>query len=159
MDDRIEKLQNMQTTTLIDVVKNYKKYNYPIEIKDVAIQILESRGIKQESLKLSGNLNNVKYDEATSEYQKYNTNSIVGFVFYILSILVWSSNSIVGLVFFLVSLLFVGFSFANTKKISKLIDDNKIDFSIIYVLMSMIFYFILFFITRHQIKEAIHNRT
>lgn len=159
MDDRIEKLQNMQTTALIDVVKNYKKYNYPIEIKDAAIQILNSRGIKQESLKLSGNLNNIKYDEATLEYQKYNINSIVGLVFYILSIFVWSSNFIVGLAFSLASLLFVGISFTNTKKISKLIDDDKIDYSIIYVLISMIFYFVLFFITRHQIKEAIHNRT
>lgn len=159
MDDRIEKLQNMQTTALIDVVKNYKKYNYPIEIKDAAIQILNSRGIKQESLKLSGNLNNIKYDEATLEYQKYNINSIVGLVFYILSIFVWSSNFIVGLAFSLASLLFVGISFTNTKKISKLVDDDKIDYSIIYVLISMIFYFVLFFITRHQIKEAIHNRT
>lgn len=159
MDDRIEKLQNMHTTALIDVVKNYKKYNYPIEIKDAAMQILDTRGVKEESLKLSGNLTNIKYDKATIEYQKYNTNSIIGLILYILSILVWSSNSVVSLVLSLASLIFIGISFSNTKKISKLIDDDKIDYSIIYVLISMIFYFVLFFITRHQIKDAINSRT
>ncbi|MRM97436.1 hypothetical protein D1Z97_09160 [Riemerella anatipestifer] len=29
MDNRIEKLKDMQTSLLIDVVKNYKKYNLP----------------------------------------------------------------------------------------------------------------------------------
>lgn len=58
MDERIEKLKDLKTQNLIEVVKNYKKYNYTNEIRDQAIRILEERGISQEELKLSGNLTN-----------------------------------------------------------------------------------------------------
>lgn len=159
MYERIEKLKNMQTSNLIDVAKNYKKYNYPIDIRDCALEILENRGVKQESLVLSGRLVNNTYEEAIREYQKYNTNSIIGLVLFILFPIIATSSPIFGLIIYLAALLFIALSFSNSKKIAKLVNDDKIDYSVIYLLMSFFLYFIIFFVTRHQIKERIDSNT
>jgi len=92
MDSRIEKLKTMQTTSLIDVAKNYKKYNYPETIKDAALIVLEERGVKQESLKISGKLTNIKYEDAIHEYKKYNVNSIFGLILFCVSMFIYSTN-------------------------------------------------------------------
>ena len=159
MDSRIEKLKTMQTTSLIDVAKNYKKYNYPETLKDAALLILEERGVKEESLKISGKLTNIKYEEAIQEYKKYNVNSILGLILFCVSMFIYSTNDWAGLVIYLVALLFIGLSFANSKKIAKLMDDDKIDYSVLILFLSLFLYFIVFFVTRHQIKERIQMRS
>jgi hypothetical protein len=159
MDERIEKLKNLQTSTLIDVVKNYKKYNYTLEIRDTALKILGERGIKEDTLRLSGNFVNNSYDEAISEYQKYNTNSIIGLILFILSFILFNANGLLGLVIYLAALIFIGLSFANMKKISKLVNDERIDYSVLLVFLSLFVYFIIFFVNRKQIKERIQLNT
>ena len=159
MDPRIEKLKTMQTASLIDVAKNYKKYNYPETIKDEALLILANRGVKQESLKISGKLNNTKYEEAIQEYKKYNVNSILGLILFCISMFIYSTNDWAGLGIYLVALLFIGLSFANSKKIAKLLDDDNIDYSVVILLLSLFLYFVVFFVTRHQIKERIQMRS
>lgn len=159
MDQRIEKLKNLQTATLIDVVKNYKKYNYTLEIRDEALKILENRGVKQDTLKFSGNLTNNVYDEAISKYQKYNTNSIIGLILFILSYVLFNVNSFFGLIIYLIALIFIGLSFSNMKKISKLLNDEKIDYSILLFFLSLFVYFIIFFVNRKQLKEKIQLNT
>ncbi|MBP7174080.1 MAG: hypothetical protein KBA33_08460 [Cloacibacterium sp.] len=159
MDERIEKLKNLQTSTLIDVVKNYKKYNYTLEIRDTALKILGERGIKEDTLRLSGNFVNNSYDEAISEYQKYNTNSIIGLILFILSFILFNANGLFGLVIYLAALIFIGLSFANMKKISKLVNDERIDYSVLLVFLSLFVYFIIFFVNRKQIKERIQLNT
>ena len=83
MDERIEKLKNMQTGLLIDVVKNHKKLmDIPLELREAAIETLKDRGITSEELELSGNLYNLQYEEAMTEYRKFNINSTL-ILFYI----------------------------------------------------------------------------
>ena len=159
MDERIEKLNNLQTNTLIDVVKNYKKYNYTIEIKEAALKILEERGIKQETLKLSGNLTNNSYNEAIAEYQKYNTNSIIGLLLFILSFILFNTNNLLGIIIYLIALIFIGFSFSNMKKISKILKDEKMDYSPLLLFLSLFLYFVVYFVNRKQIKERINLKT
>ena len=50
----------MRTSMLFDVVKYYKQYGYTDEIRESALLILSERGIGEQILKLSGNLNNYK---------------------------------------------------------------------------------------------------
>ncbi|MRM95673.1 hypothetical protein D1Z98_12310 [Riemerella anatipestifer] len=103
MDNRIEKLKDMQTSLLIDVVKNYKKYNYPLEFRVEALKILEQRGIKADTLSLSGNLNNTKYEEAIIEYKKYNLNSLIALIFHIISAILLKESGVISIIFYLVS--------------------------------------------------------
>ncbi len=159
MDERIEKLKDLKTETLISVVKNYKKYNYTLEIRDVALNILEQRGIKQESLKLSGNFSNATFDEAIIEYQKYNTNSIIGLIFFILSSIAFGLNGFFGIFIYLIALIFIGLSFSNKRKILKLIDDDRIDYSVLLFFLSFFAYFMIFFIDRKQLKDKINLKT
>ncbi|MCW3161518.1 hypothetical protein [Chryseobacterium oryctis] len=155
MDNRIDKLKNMQTNLLIDVVKNYKQYGYPVELRESAIKILEERGIKQEILQLSGNLENNKFDNALDEYKKYNSNSIIAFAIYVISLFVFTNSPVFSIVLYLISLIFIAFSFLNIKKISQSIKDEDLDYSILFIAFSLIFYFFFFFIVRKQVKDKI----
>lgn len=155
MENEYEKLRSMQTNLLIDVVKNYKQHGYSEQIRLTAIQILDERGIKLQTLQLAGSLQNNNYEEALDEYKKYNVNSIIAFLLYIISILIYVNNPLTSIIVYLISLIFIGCSFANTKKISKKLKDESIDYSFVFILISLFLYFFIFFVVRSQIKEKI----
>ena len=153
MDERIEKLKHMQTQNLIDVVRNYQKHGYSNEIRDSALLILAERGISQEALKLSGKIDNLEYHEAQAQYRKFTTNSFIGLFLYVLSVIVLQDLPLLSMLFYLATLIFVGLSFRNVHKLSKLLNDDSINFSLIFIFLSLIFYFIMFFIVRKEIKD------
>ena len=155
METQIEKLKNMQTHLLIDVIKNYKQYGYPVELRDASIEILEQRGIKQQSLQLSGNFENNNFDEALEEYKKYNTTSTIALIIYVISILLWRSSPIISILLYIISLVFIALSFTNTKKISKILKEENLNYSGVFIVFSIVFYFILFFIVRKQVKDKV----
>lgn len=158
MDERIEKLKNIQTGLLIDVVKNHKKHGYPLELREAAIEILKGRGITSEELKLSGNLYNLQYEEAMTEYRKFNINSTLGFILYILAVLTAFGRSGISIIIYLAAMLFIGLAFNNSKRIAQITKDDLPDYYIV-LLPSFFFYFIMFFITRKQVKERIDLMT
>ena len=99
-DERVNKIKNLDNPKLIDVVKNYQRYNYPVEFRDEALKILRQRGINENALKISGNLENAKYDDARKIYDKINLYNNLAFAAYILSIFVYfSGNAAFGLLF------------------------------------------------------------
>ncbi|WP_282629892.1 hypothetical protein [Empedobacter sedimenti] len=146
----------MQTNLLIDVVKNYKQHGYPVELRNEALQILDERGIKMDQLELTGKLKNVKYDEAMAEYQKYTILSTIALILNILTIFLIKDLSFFTIGLYIVSLIFILLSFSSARTLSIILKDESIDFSFIYILMGMILYFIVYFITRKQIKESIN---
>ncbi|MBL4604928.1 MAG: hypothetical protein JKY02_04490, partial [Flavobacteriaceae bacterium] len=54
MTDINSKLESFDNEKLIDIVKNYQQYGYDNDLRNIAIRILEKRGIDKEQLKLSG---------------------------------------------------------------------------------------------------------
>ena len=154
MDERINKLKTMPSHLLLDVVKNYKQHHYTLEIRDAAIEILKNRGIKLESLEISGRLVNHSFEQALQEYKKYNLNSTIALIFAIASMLFYQ-NFLVSLVMYLTALIFIAISLLNVKKISRYVNDENINFQVILVILSFIFYIIIFFIFRKQLKEKI----
>ena len=92
-DERLNKIKNLDNPKLIDVVKNYQRYNYPVEFRDEALKILRQRGIHENALKISGNLENIKYDEARNIYHKINLYNNLAFIAYILSMIVYFSGN------------------------------------------------------------------
>lgn len=58
------KLESFNDGKLIDIVKNYKQYGYDNDLRNIALGILEKRGINKEQLELSGNFENHSYKSA-----------------------------------------------------------------------------------------------
>jgi hypothetical protein len=69
--NKIDRLKNLDSDKLIDVVKNYRQYGYEEDLRTEAITILEERGISKEQLQLTGNFENKKYDNAEDLYKQY----------------------------------------------------------------------------------------
>ncbi|WP_413531510.1 hypothetical protein [Empedobacter brevis] len=148
----------MQTNLLIDVVKSYKQHGYSIEIRNAAIQILEERGIKMDQLELTGRIRNSKYEKAMLTYQKYNLYSIIALIFNIISIYFMINPSFLTYPFYIITLIFILLTFSSARTLSFILKDKSIDYSYVYIFVifvGAILYFIIFFITRKQIKEAI----
>ncbi|HNV52288.1 MAG TPA: hypothetical protein PKM28_05325, partial [Tenuifilaceae bacterium] len=70
-----EKLKSFDDSKLIDIVKNYRQYKYDENIRNVAISILESRGIDLDTLKLRGDFINKSYDDAKQEFESFEKSS------------------------------------------------------------------------------------
>ncbi|GAA4301297.1 hypothetical protein [Aestuariibaculum suncheonense] len=168
MTDYTNRLQNLTTEKLIDVVKNYRQYGYDEELRNSAISLLEHRGISREELKLTGNFQNKTYDFAHNLYTSFRRNSKIAFVLYIVILLnnilipVLSHNSeilsdlmlianfaiVIGYFVFLIK------SFFNQNQFYKSINqDYGTEGALMYFLLGMPFYFIMFFYFRNQMKE------
>ena len=132
------------------------QHGYPVELRNEALQILDERGIKIDQLELTGKLKNVVYDEAMAEYQKYTIFSTIALILNILTIFLIKDLSFFTIGLYIVSLIFILLSFSSARTLSIILKDESIDFSFIYILMGMILYFIVYFITRNQIKESIN---
>lgn len=87
MTDKISRLRALDDEKLVDIVKNYRQYNYDTDFRKAAIGILESRGIDKEQLILTGNFENQTYTAAIKIYDLFKRNSIIALVFYIFIII------------------------------------------------------------------------
>jgi len=94
MDNKCESLNKLDNTKLIDIVKNYKQYGYETIIRDTALKILSSRGIDEETLKLSGNFSNVAYENSDNIYNAFTKNSRLAILFFVTTLLTQISASI-----------------------------------------------------------------
>ncbi len=82
------RLEAMDNSKLIDIVKNHRQYGYDDALRNTALAILETRGIQQDELKLTGNFSNYRYDKAADLAKAFFVNSRRTFIFYAISILV-----------------------------------------------------------------------
>ena len=48
MMDQLERIKTLSNDKLIDVVKNYRQYGYSDELRNVALEELQERGIDRE---------------------------------------------------------------------------------------------------------------
>jgi lipopolysaccharide export system permease protein len=71
---------------LIDVVKNFRQHNRSLNYKQTALTILNSRGISELELKMSGHLSNLNYESATQHYIDFKENSKLGLALNIVTI-------------------------------------------------------------------------
>jgi len=83
MTDRKDSLSSLNNEKLIEVVKNYRKYNYDDIVRNEAIEILEERGIDKKQLILTGNFENQTYNSAERAFNSFKRNSIITIIFYI----------------------------------------------------------------------------
>ncbi|GLB47795.1 hypothetical protein [Neptunitalea lumnitzerae] len=170
LNNQYNTLNRLTTNKLIDVVKNYHQYGYTEELRELALNILEDRGITKIDLQLTGNLENRTYQKANEQYQAYRKNSKVAFVSYILVfafkiITRFSysiSDSLVSLflvltIFFLaLYFIYIILSFINQRQFFKILGDSYgPEGALVYLLIGMPFYFFMYFYFRKQMKEKI----
>lgn len=163
-----QRLKRLDSEKLIDVVKNYKQYGYPMDVRNYAFTLLEERGISHSDLALTGNLENRTYDFANDLLSSFNKNSKLAFVFYgiLLAakvISIWFSpetsftDTTLVVAFSLAALLYFIFllkSFLNQSDFYKATGDQYgSDGALVYLLLGLPFYFIMFFVFQNQMKE------
>lgn len=168
MTDYTERLKNLDDKKLIDVVKNYRQYGYDNEMRDSAISLLNSRGITNEQLQLTGNFQNKTYDYAQALFNSFNRNSKIAFILFIITllfniltpILSQKSESIatVSLLVSLISLIgyfvFLIKSFFNQNQFYKTINqDYGTEGALMYLFLGMPFYIFMYFYFKNQMKE------
>ena len=158
-DERLLKIKNLDNAKLIDIVKNYKQYDYPSEFRSEALKILAERGITNNALKISGNLDNNKYDNAEQIFKKFTQNNNITLFFYFASGLAYISNNVA--LGFILSLLFLGvmiFVFSNRNDFYRAIKEDDKDFSTtLFVFVGIPFYFFIYFMTKNEMKEKLNK--
>jgi len=168
MTDINSKLESFNNGKLIDVVKNYKQYGYDNDLRNIAIGILEKRGINKEQLKLTGNFENHSYESAEGIQKSYSRNSKIAFIFYgivlISSILVsvFARNSeilasiilIINWIALISYFVFLIKSFMNQSEFYKTIGkENDSSGILIYLLLGLPFYIFTYFYFRNQMND------
>jgi lipopolysaccharide export system permease protein len=166
--DYIDRLNNLENKQLIDIVKNYKQYGYDKEIRDKAILLLEERGVSQEHLRLTGNLENTDYSHAIELYASFVFNSRIAFFLY-LSILLNSLliplflssygtflhfGSVANWVLPIFYFTFLIKSFLDQDQLYKKINaETSSENILVYLFLGIPFYILAYFYFKNQIKE------
>ncbi len=78
-----EKFSSLSEQQLISVVKNYQQYGYTEGERALVIEMLASKGINEERLKILGAFENKEYENAKENYASYKKSSKLAFYFYI----------------------------------------------------------------------------
>lgn len=166
-----EKLKSFDEEKLIDIVKNYRQYGYSDEIRNSALDVLESRGIDTGILKLRGDLTNSNYDEAKEEFGSFERNSGIAFVLYGLLLVFRFITSFAGdseavIITFLILfwLSFIGFvvylirSFINQSRYYKIVgkENDQINPGL-YFTVGLIIYAVMYFMFRKQMRNEMNE--
>ena len=72
---------------LINIIKNYRQYDFNIAYRNTALAIMNSRGVTEKELKYSGNLVNENYENALRHLTSYKENSAIALILYITYVL------------------------------------------------------------------------
>ncbi|WP_420572980.1 LptF/LptG family permease [Kordia sp.] len=168
-----DKFNALSDTQLMDVVKNYRQYDYSDGERSLAIELLGDRGITEERLKVLGSFENKQYNRAQEAYERFVKNSKKAIIYYIPTLIisiilpvlnnnvemsVWLALSIliVGIVVSLLYLYYLIKSFFNYQSLYEALD-KKLDFGgiLAFLLLGMPLYFVAYFYTLRNAKDKI----
>lgn len=164
------KLESFENGKLIDIVKNYKQYGYDNDLRNIAIGILEKRGINKEQLELSGNFENCSYKSAKEIHKLFSRNSKIAFILYgivlITNILVsvFARNSellesitlVINWISILLYFVFLIKSFMNQNEFYRAIGKKNDSSSIlIYAFLGLPFYIFTYFYFRNKMNDEL----
>lgn len=167
--EEFENLKGYSNEKLIDIIKNYRQYDFDIAYRNSALDIMNSRGITEQELRYSGNLVNDNYENALRHLASYKENSAIALILYIsyvvLSVggLVLRNNGfpvlgvvmviigVIALILFLVALIK---SYTNQTSFYKLLNKNRASNIIFLFLLGIPLYFIYqIFFDKKMVEE------
>jgi hypothetical protein len=164
----IETLNKLDSTKLMDIVKNYRQYGLEETVKVNSIAILGERGISTEELAMGGTLSNHTYDLADELYRSFNRNSKISMIAYTLLVTLnvlypilfgntgefYLAFRIIAIVTAIVYIVHLLRSFMNQDRFYKIAGDNYgANGAVIYFLFGLPFYIFAFFLFRSQMKD------
>jgi lipopolysaccharide export system permease protein len=76
--EETRELHTFKNEKLINIVKNFRQYKHGLNYKQSALAVLNSRGINELELKMSGDLPNLSYENAVQHYIDFKENSKLG---------------------------------------------------------------------------------
>ncbi len=173
-----DKLTALSDTQLMDVVQNYRKYNYSDGERSLAIGILGDRGITQGRLKVLGVFENDTNKDIEKTYSSYLKASKLSFFYYVpfiisaLSLPILNNNmELKDWMFYgllasaiIFGILFI-YRFVRSNIFLRNIMDGigvkakkKANIQTISII-GFVFYFVTFFIVRSRIKKEMHRET
>jgi len=168
MPDKSERLKSLDSSKLVDLVRNYRQYGYDEDFRKEALGILEERGIDKEQLQLTGSFDNHNYDRAQELYTDFRKNSNRAFILYAILFVTLIGlgmiRSIVEIPVLLHMLIVWGViasywvflikSFLNQDSFYKIAGRNYGSEGILlYLLLGMPLYIIMFFYFKKQMAE------
>lgn len=165
-------LQNHDNDKLIDIVKNHHQYEYDISYRNSSLKILESRGITEEELRLSGNLSNQKYEDAFREMELYHENSriaLIGYITYLMFLLlglIFNNNKLPTLAIIsfvitgicvLITLIYMFKTFFNASSFYKQLDNKNVAnfLALAFLIFGIPLYFFIHIYFGKKLKEDI----
>jgi lipopolysaccharide export system permease protein len=81
-----DKMGRLSNNKLIDIVKNYKRYNYDEEVKEGALQLLSDRGIQVDDLKLVNSDRDYEVSELEDIRKNYKNNALITIIVYFVTV-------------------------------------------------------------------------
>jgi hypothetical protein len=168
MTEKSDILRKMDNTKLIDIVKNYQRYGYAQSLRDEALQLLKERGIDEETLKLTGNLSDRRYESVEDIFRSFNRSSKTSFIFYglfIASLLLspifphegHSTPTLVSLfsiLCFIGSLIFIGISLLRYSDFYKALGKHLGAGPYLqFIISGVLTYFVAYFYFKKEMKE------
>lgn len=170
-----KKFTALSDTQLMDVVKNYRQYNYSDGERSLAIDMLADRGITEERLKVLGVFENKKYKNAHEAYDLFKKNSRKAILYYIpvllLSVIIPILNNnvemsvwallgllVIDIICFCLYFYYLIRSFFNYQSLHEALDD-KLDFAgiLAFLLLGLPAYFLIYLYTLRNAKEKMNQ--
>lgn len=168
MAELADKLLTFDSNKLVDIVKNYKQYRYDEEIRNLALKILNDRGIDEMQLKLAGNFENLEYKKAEQWFKSFQQNSRMAFILYGLTIFSQLISSfftkmptflmvimVVNQLFFIVFyFVFLIKSFLDESKLNKILGKRNVyGNAFVYFSFGVVLYAFFYFYFKRKLKE------
>ncbi|RZV66666.1 MAG: YjgP/YjgQ family permease [Flavobacteriaceae bacterium] len=168
--EELDKFGAYENSRLIDIIQNYRKYDYNETYRDNAFKILNERGISEQELKIAGHISNDRFENAKRNYLDFTLNSRISLFFYIpfligiLAYFVLNNNNlplmaIVALVIAIPStimfLVFLSKAYMSQTNFYK-IAEKKYSFNIIiFIVVGIPLYFLLHVFNKKKMKEEL----
>lgn len=168
--EETEKFKTYDKEKLIDIIKNYRIYDYDDSYKKRALNILAKRGITEQELKIAGHLSNDNFENAKRNYLEYALYSKITLFFYFpyllttLAYFILRNNNLPSLAAISIAvaipsiILFLTFlvkSFVSQSNFNKL-TERKYNFNIIlFLFLGIPLYLILYVYNKKKMKEEL----
>lgn len=92
--DDYASLSSYSDDKLVDIIKNYRQYGIDESFRNTSLNILATRGISEEELRLGGKLVNENYENAARYKLEFDENSKLTLILYILYVVLGISGAI-----------------------------------------------------------------
>jgi|GEM_PF-14489 len=169
--DEYATLSSYDDNELIKVIKNYRQYNYSRTHRNTAVAILNSRGITNQQLKFSGNFDNQKFVEGIRLKYKFDEDSKLAFILYVIAvplmlvgkILENNKFSVLGLSLFIIGVI-IGIvylfalikSFISSSNLNKHLGKESGTNAILFLLFGLPLYFMFYLYQKRATSEALY---